>query len=117
MATWPTSLPTYPDDNGFTEGFGALLKISQTDIGPTKVRRLTTSAPKQIKAVYTLTGTQLTTLTSFFLGSISGGADSFYWPHPRTETNVEVVLTSTPQGRNVGYDRYTVELDLETVLS
>jgi len=113
MPTWPSSLPTYPDDSGFTETLDQPAFINKPDIGPAKVRPRVTQARKTITVSYHMTTEQITTFAGFYMGSLTGGSVSFLWPHPRIGALVTATLTSTPNYSSVQYDWYVVNFELD----
>lgn len=113
MAQWPLTLPTYPDDGGFEEQLDNLLLITQTSIGPPKVRKKATSGPIIVTAKYTLTASQLEDFVDFFLNSISGGKDIVVWPHPRLEYLVNAWFLEIPTYSSTQYDQFELQIRLE----
>lgn len=113
MYGWPSTLPTYPDDGSYSETPHNLVVISRPEIGPPKIRKRSTSGPIRVEARYTLTATQAATFASFFNYYTEGGSERFIWPHPRLEYNVEAAFIDVPSLNNIGYDRYTVNVELE----
>lgn len=92
---WPTSLPQAPQ-KGFTETGGALIVRTQMDAGIAKQRRRGLSA-QQMNATFILTTEQVSTFENFVSNTIKGVA-RFGFPHPRTNTMVEVRIVSQSEG-------------------
>lgn len=81
-AIWPTSLPQAPELSSFTDKLPNNLIRSEMDTGDAKVRRRGQSKAWTASATYHLTNEQTTTLRTFAMDVIAGGALCFDWPHP-----------------------------------
>lgn len=81
--TWPSGLPQKPLVDGYQETLPNQTLRTEMDAGPAKTRRRTTAAVRSINAAYILTATELASLETFYLQTLSGGALSFLWPRPR----------------------------------
>jgi len=112
MEIWPTALPNYPDDGGFTETFKASAFVSPMDVGPPKVRPSGTKSRQMVSASYKLTRSQMLSF-DLFLSDISGGADAFYWPHPRLAHYVTAKMVNTPNRSHLQYHWYQLSVELE----
>lgn len=82
-ALWPSSLPVAPELSGYAEGMGKQVLRTEMDIGPAKLRRRSTAAPRPYNMPITLTAAQLDTLTGFWQDDCQGGALAFVLRHPR----------------------------------
>lgn len=114
---WPTALPQVPQ-KGYTESGGVLVVRTPQDKGPAKLRKLG-SKPQTLNVTFLMTSGQVSSLENFVKNQISGVA-RFGFPHPRTNSVVEV--RAVPQGEgdyyNISYvapGYYTVQLTLEVL--
>lgn len=102
---WPISLPKLSDV--VIDPPAETRLFSQTDVGPAKVRRRYTFAPRTFRGKFYLTAQQATELEHFFTTTLKGGSLTFNYEHPRTDEPVEVLLRglgsmSLFNGGNVG---------------
>ena len=114
--TWPTS-NSFPQNPliGFIETPGVNTIRTQNDTGPSKVRRLTTSAPTNFQLPFLLTEPQANDLMTFYEVTTSSGVAKFDGlPHPRTNSaEVEWRFLEAPTLTLIEYDTYQVTLKLE----
>lgn len=82
--TWPGALPQYVERAGYIEGQPDLVLRTPLEVGPAKVRRRFTTAPRPFKLAVQLDGAQVQTFEDFARLTIRGGEDAFDWVHPRT---------------------------------
>lgn len=116
MATWPASLPQYPQVRGYKEKRSTQTVRTQMEKGPAKMRRRHTAHVETIPYRLTLTSTQLNTLETFFDTTLGGGADSFTSIHPRTEASETMRFISPYEiAAKVGDDLYDVIFVLEVL--
>lgn len=99
MPAWPGTLPAYVQENGFTEIPMPVSIESEMDIGPAKIRRRFTKAPKRFQCQMMMTGAQVTTFETFWETTLLGGVLPFDWVHPRTR----VAQTNNVRFRNPRY--------------
>jgi hypothetical protein len=91
MATWPSTLPITRDS--FKESPPNRVIRSNMDVGPDKVRRRSSNAPRPVSLSLFLTSAQLATFDTFYL---ENDAYSFTFTHPRTGLVVSARFTSEP---------------------
>lgn len=84
---WPASLPQRPQ-KGYSEEIGVNVLRSPMDAGPAKMRRRG-NKPSILNVSFILTTAQVETLENFVFNTTRGVA-RFGFPHPRTNTQVEV---------------------------
>lgn len=95
--TWPVTLPTYFDVNGYSEREPANTIRQTMDAGPPKVRRRSTAAPRPVTGQMVLTMAQVTALSTFFNTTTFSGTLTFDGLlHPRTRATVEWQFTGEP---------------------
>lgn len=112
--TWPGTLPSEPL-LAWSERFQNLALRSQTDTGPAKLRRRTTSGPRRIALPFALTDAQAAALDTFYHVTTQNGVLRFEWDHPRTgAANQEFRFLEAPElvESNRGLFRTTLILEL-----
>jgi len=112
MPTWPTTLPIYPDDSAFTETSQKVTISSQPEIGPAKVRRRVTVAPRKLTASYTMTDAEIAIFRTFYIDTLLGGQEVFEWPHPRLDRSVTAYFTKIPTYKNKAYNQYSLDIEI-----
>ena len=113
MSSWPATLPQYPIMQGYQENPADTIIRTKMDQGPDKVRRRTTANTVNFKVSYIMTDAQVATFDTFYNATISGGADKFTMPHPRTGVSSDNFrISSIPQYASIN-GVYRVSFDLE----
>lgn len=77
MATYPASLPTTFQVDGYRETDSDNTIRTSMDVGPDKIRRRTTANSRIVVGTMWLTQTQYTTFRAFFETDTSYGTDTF----------------------------------------
>lgn len=113
MATWPTGIPDYVLQNGYTESPPNNIIRTQMDKGPAKIRRRTTANVRPISAMMELTAEQVEIFDSFFVDDCKDGSLRFEWNHPRTGAPVEFRFVGQPEYTPIGGDTWIVRFNLE----
>lgn len=112
MSTWPASLPQYILQDGFSESFAKNTVRTAMDVGPPKMRKRSTNAPRPVSVQQYMTDTQLNVFDTFYASTLGWGAERFDWVHPRTQAVKEFRFTIepvyTPEGAG-----YMVQMKLE----
>lgn len=109
MATWPASLPQKPNDSGYGEEFPDNSIETPMDHGPVKTRRRSTAEKTTFDMEMDLDGTEMDTFETFWRDTLSYGAVSFDWSHPRTEVaGTFKFVNPKPSVRNLGGDEWRV---------
>lgn len=80
--TWPSSLPTFVDREGFKQQREDGRLRSPTDFGPGKVRRRFSATVRTMSARILMTRFQLERLDTFWHVDTKGGALFFWFPEP-----------------------------------
>ncbi|MEO5341100.1 MAG: hypothetical protein H7837_11400 [Magnetococcus sp. MYC-9] len=111
--SWPTSLPQYVLRDGYREELPNTTLRTPMEVGPAKVRRRTSAAPKQVECQMDLNAEQLDILEGFYQSTTAGGSLAFSWPHPRTRTTTLFRFTSPPVFHPVSGLLWNVTLKLE----
>lgn len=112
-AAWPGTLPQDVLVAGYAEQPPDLALRTQMDIGPAKLRRRQTAAPRPLKVTVGLTRAQVATLDAFYLTDLAGGTLSFTWVHPRTLAGVTFRFVSRPGYVPESGASWLADLDLE----
>lgn len=114
MPSWPVTLPTAPLNDGFRETIPVTAVRTEMDAGPAKIRRRTTAGVRRLALSYLLTASQVDTLESFVSGDIAGGALSFTFPHPRTDSLLNCRFARLPEHAtlNGGFFKTSFELEV-----
>lgn len=86
---WPTTVPSAPIYDSYSETAPNYTLRSSTSTGPGKVRRRSSALPVQLTMSLQLSPAQLTAFEDFVLNMLDGGALRFEIPHPRTEATIE----------------------------
>src|SRR5690606_8662050 len=81
---------------GFHETVPDNVLRSQTDAGPAKLRRRSTSGVRGLTLAYMLSKAEVAALESFYLDTLAGGIVSFTLAHPRTGGNVTCRFKKPP---------------------
>lgn len=110
--TWPSGIPDDLLLREASETFASNTIRTQMEVGPAKVRRRATSAPRSIGGKLLMTKTQAATLDTFYTTTTGGGASAFTWHHPRTRADVSMRFTAPPVLTSAGA-MWMVQLALE----
>ena len=105
MAIWPVTLPSEPIIDSITETPPNLLQRTEMDAGPAKVRKRFIVGVRKFKVSYVFSPAEMTIWENFYENTISDGALSFTYPHPRIwGTFITVRLTEVPDYKSKGGD-------------
>lgn len=97
VPTWPITLPQDLLIAGYGESPGDNQLRSNMDVGPAKVRRRSTAAPRKVKGGVILTREQLVTFREFYDDILLSGTLRFSWHDPtKPESAVEMRFTEVP---------------------
>lgn len=83
-AIYPTGLPAFVLQDGFSEKLNNQTIESQTDTGNPKVRRRFTKQIRTFSVTIQLDAAQRETFESFWQDTLAGGSLPFEWLHPMT---------------------------------
>ena len=116
MATWPLTLPTAPDTQGYSETAPDTLVRTSMDAGPPKVRQRFTAGVRPITLSWMLTRDQVNTLDLFYVSTLRGGSLSFDGlVDPRTLAIVNFRFTAPPQYAALSPEVWRATTQLEIV--
>ncbi len=94
--TFPTTLPQYVLESGYSETLEPQTVESQMDTGPAKVRRRFTKSIQKFSVQMLLTPAQTDTFLAFWQTTCLGGSIPFDWVHPRTRTALTMRFRNPP---------------------
>lgn len=119
MATWPGTLPTNVDQNGFGEEQpqGAAIRTPM-ESGPPKQRNRYTVLNLPFAGIMIMTSAQVDTFWTFYRTTLGNGALKFDGlPHFRTGAAVNHRFNTSmpPKVQTFGGDAYSVTLNLDQV--
>lgn len=112
---WPVSLPQRFLKANYQDSFADNLLRSNTDQGPAKVRRRSTSNARAMSGDMFLTTTQLATLETFWNTTTLGGSLALTFPDPRGGSALLVRFTGPPKWGNIGGAHWQVSLAFEVL--
>lgn len=113
--TWPSGLPDYVLQDGYSEQPPDLRVRTQMDVGTPKMRRRATAAPTPIDCRIELTESELETLETFYDTTLVAGTLRFDWVHPRTQDNAEIRFRERPTYTPLGGKNYIANLQIEVM--
>ena len=88
--SWPGTLPTKPQMQGWKEIPGDTSISTKMAVGPPKKRNRSTMPLDAFKMTYKLTEAQRGYLLTFFQTTTASGATEFTWTHPITDASLTV---------------------------
>lgn len=115
MATWPSSLPDYPEIDGYQESKQDGAVRTQMDAGPPKQRRRFSATITEFDAVFLLDDSEIDTLETFYETTLEEGTLSFDWTHPRKGTTQLFEFRGPYQVSAIGADLFRVTCPLRVL--
>lgn len=112
MASWPGTLPQYLLQDGFSETLPNNSIRSKMEIGPPKMRRRGTGAPRLIPGKQYMTAAQVEIFDVFYESTLKSGSLRFDWISPRTQASKELRFVAPPVYTPMGAN-YIVSIKLE----
>lgn len=112
MATWPGTIPAYILQDGFSETLPDNTIRSKMEVGPPKMRRRGTGAPRVIPSKQYMTAAQVAIFDTFYESTLYSGSLRFDWVSPRTQVSKELRFTAPPVYTPSGAG-YIVSMKLE----
>ena len=115
---WPPGLPQRPLWEGWQEEIRSQTVEAPMDVGPAKIRRRTSVQMRDIVACYVFTDAQKSTLISFYLDTLLGGALRFDWPHPHLGVVQARIKAKEPLaiGDKIAPNAWRISIPLEVQL-
>ena len=112
MATWPGTLSQYILQDGFSETLPNNTIRSKMGVGPPKMRRRGTGAPRSIPSKQYMTAAKVVIFDEFYETTLKSGSLRFDWVSPRTQASKELRFTAPPVYTPMGAG-YIVSMKLE----
>lgn len=100
MASWPNTLPQLPEADGYSEKMNTGVIRTDMDTGPAKVRRRFTAVTADLTVKFAITQAQSGIFDAWFVGTLYGGAITFEWTNPRTNTSETFRIKGEPSYSN-----------------
>lgn len=100
MILWPSVLPQYLRQSGYSEQLAAQVIRTQMDAGPAKARRRFTAAPRPVTGEIVVTADQLAFFRTWYDAVLLGGSMRFGWVEPGSAAFTNLVT-------NGGFDSAT----------
>ena len=82
---WPSSLPQFVQESGYSESLPKVLIESQNEAGPPRLRRRFTSNWREIQAAIFCTEAQRLIFENFHHTTLADGVLPFTWVNPLTQ--------------------------------
>ena len=112
MPSWPGTLSSYVLQDGFSETLPNNTIRSKMAVGPPKMRRRGTGAPRSIPSKQYMTAAQVAVFDTFYEETLYSGSLRFDWVSPRTQAVKELRFTDPPVYTPMGAG-YIVSMKLE----
>lgn len=96
MPVWPTQLPTYVLESGYSEALPRNTVESEMESGLPKVRRRFTKVFRKFQVTMILNVSQAAVFETFYLTTCASGAIAFDWVHPRTRAAMSMRFSGQP---------------------
>jgi hypothetical protein len=111
---WPAGLPAFVLEDDYAEAWADNVIRTPMDVGPPKVRRRSTAAPRRTGCSQLLTTAQVATLKTYYDTTTAYGSLSFEFTDPRTGSTLEARFLSPPAIRPAapGYWRAAYSLEI-----
>jgi hypothetical protein len=96
MPSWPTTLPEYVLEGGYSEQLPKNTIETEMDAGPMKTRRRFTKVFRKFQVTMIMDPAQAGVFETFYLTTCGSGSVPFDWLHPRTRANMSFRFTQPP---------------------
>lgn len=115
MVDWPSDLPQVPPKDGYSEDPGDPVLRTETDVGPGISRRRFTASVISLKMNFVLSTAETVILDTFWRDTLSYGALTFNWTHPRTgeDGTFKFKKGGQPKPTPLGGDYWSVDIEVE----
>lgn len=114
-AVWPSDLPQYVLQQGFSEQLGNAKIETQMEAGRPKTRRRYTAAPRQLSCVLACTAAQRASLITFYDTTLKSGSLPFDWVDPVTQTTKSFLFRGPPIKWGIRGEAHLASFVLETI--
>ena len=119
MSVWPTTLPQYVNQSGYSETRAKAKLETEMDTGPVVMRNLFNAVPTTFNIVMTMTNAQVSDLEIFYGSTTYNGTAIFTWEHPRKTTEAVPVaanmrfIGNPPKIAYKAFDAFNVSFSVE----
>lgn len=117
-SNWPSTLPQSLNSNGSERQMGDGRVVFETDTGPSKIRRRSSSVADRMSASVTVTTAQKNTLMDFVRTTLVGGSLPFILPARRGDADdllVRIRKDGLPREQHLGGDNWLVSFELDVL--
>lgn len=83
--TWPTTLPQYVLEGGYSERVQNQITETEMETGPAKIRRRFTKSLRRFEMQMMMTQAQAVAFETFWQTTCKGGSIPFDWKSPRSQ--------------------------------
>lgn len=114
--SWPASLEEKLNASGFNYSFANTTIRSDSEVGPSKVRRLYTTGVDRQTCSLRLHRDDYPTFENFFKTTLNGGVNTFLFNNPITDESNEWRFTGPPSFNTIGGNEFIINMEWERVL-
>lgn len=115
MASWPTTLPTYPLRESLSVQKQDNRQVFQPEVGDMKVRRRYSSVLKDFNVSLKLTSTQRDALDTFYDTTLTDGVDTFTHTDPQKQVTGTFRFVSTLNWSPLGGGGWSVMFQMRRI--
>jgi len=102
IATWPGFLQDFVNEDSFSSEMGDTVLRSENDVGPAKVRRISTRPIDTYTVTINVYQTDMISFKQFFNTALNGGVTPFYFDDPITGVKEVFRFTKPPSISPIG---------------
>lgn len=113
---WPVSLQNIVNEESFSFNFGETVIRSDMDVGPQKLRRVSTRPINKLTVSIDVTTSQFSDFKTFFNTTINGGVTRFNFNHPLTGISTEFRFAGPPQVSSLGGGNFRIQMEWEEMV-
>lgn len=110
---WPISIPQQVLMGDYRAPLPDNTIRFQTSVGPAKVRRRGTSAPRTHSCSYQMTTAEKSLFEEFYITTTVGGTVQFEWPGPEGDESIDARFASPPTIMCNGPDDWKITAQIE----
>lgn len=112
---WPVSLQDKVNEDSFSYEVGETVLRSDMDVGPQKLRRISTRPIDKMTVSINVTVDQWQDFMTFYNTTTNGGTLRFEFNHPITQVLTEFRFASVPRTSSLGGGNFMVVMDWEVM--
>lgn len=112
--SWPSGVPSEPEQDGYAEDFAANLATFEPDVGPPTSWRRSTLDSGKIDATIIMTTAERDLFKTFFRTTLKDGSTPFLWTNPAYDAEATHIFDpkTPPQFRPIGASLWRVRLSI-----